>query len=198
VIRFSRALLRVDTDLQALRVRWALLGGLAVGIHAEPRTTRDMDIAVAATSDSEAERVILALRGRGYREHPPGIGQVLEHKEVGRLLGVRLIVPGETEEGVVVDFLFGSSGVEPEIVGEAERREIFPGVYAPVVRAGHLLALKILAGRPKDLEDGRALLQRMDERELERTRRTLDLIERRGYHRQKDLLVELGKLIDSL
>ena len=37
--------------------RLALVGGLAVSARAEPRFTRDVDLAVAVVSDDEAERL---------------------------------------------------------------------------------------------------------------------------------------------
>ncbi|MEX2620809.1 MAG: hypothetical protein WD250_11395 [Egibacteraceae bacterium] len=53
----------------------------------------------------------------------------------------------------VVDLLFASSGVEPEIVAEAEALTVFADVTVGVVRTGRLLALKLLAradNRPID------------------------------------------------
>jgi len=45
------ALRHIVSDLDALGVRWAIVGGLAVSARAEPRTTRDVDVAVAVTCD---------------------------------------------------------------------------------------------------------------------------------------------------
>ena len=47
--------------------RLALVGGLAVSARAEPRFTRDVDLAVAVVSDDEAERLVSRLVTRGYR-----------------------------------------------------------------------------------------------------------------------------------
>jgi hypothetical protein len=53
--RIKDRLIRLDTDLRELGARWALVGGLAVSARAEPRTTRDIDVAIVVGSDSEAE-----------------------------------------------------------------------------------------------------------------------------------------------
>ncbi len=37
---------------------WALVGGLAVSVHCEPRFTRDIDIAIALPDDGAAERLV--------------------------------------------------------------------------------------------------------------------------------------------
>ncbi len=121
---------------------------MAVSVHSEPRTTRDLDVAVAVSGDSQAERVIISLRDRGYREYP--LGAFLERKDMDRMAGARLLAPGEDDHGLAIDLLFASSGVEPEIVAMAQALEVFPGVAVPVILPGHLLALKVLAGRPKE------------------------------------------------
>ena len=49
--QLERVILRLDTDLRKLGVRWALVGGLAVSVRARPRMTYDIDIAVAVMDD---------------------------------------------------------------------------------------------------------------------------------------------------
>jgi hypothetical protein len=187
------ALIVLDTDLRAMGVRWALIGGLAVSARSEPRTTRDLDLALAVQGDREAETVVRALTGRGYR-----INTVMDHRTVDRLSTVRVDMRGEDFEGVVADLLFGSSGIEPEVIAEAQRLEVLPLTYMPVARTGHLLALKVLSASPdrlQDYTDLKELLKVADERELLRARQAVDLISRRGFDRGKDLLGRLEALI---
>lgn len=183
------ALARISGDLRALGVRWAVVGGLALAVRAEPRQTRDIDIAIAVESDREAEELIRDLRPRGYRDNPNGA--LIEQTDTGRLATIRLIGPSE----VVIDLLFASSGIEREIVEMAERLEILPGVTASVIQRGHLLALKLLAGRPLDRADAAALLERCTDRDLHIARRALDLISRRGFDRGIDLDLEYTRLL---
>jgi len=98
----------------------------------------------------------------------------------------------------IVDVLSGCSGVETEIVAAAEILEVLPKLFIPVARAGHLMALKVLAGRPQDREDVRILLREIDPKELQVARQTMLLIEERGFNEEKDLLAELEKLMGSL
>lgn len=193
MIRFEKALIRLETDLRGLQIRWALIGGLAVSLRAEPRTTRDIDLAVVVSGDREAEEVAKALLFRGYRESESG--GVLEQKDVGRLAGVRFLTPGSEESAVGVDLLFASSGIEPEIAAAAEKLSVLPGLYAPVARTGHLIALKILAGRDKDRADLRLLLAQAGPSDLQLARESLVLIDRRGYHRGQDLMGDLARLL---
>jgi predicted nucleotidyltransferase len=197
VDRLSKALIRLDADLRALGLRWALVGGMAVSFRAKPRTTQDLDVVIAVSGDREAERIALSLKMRGYRDYSrqPWV----EREEDGRLMTVRLLAPGEEgEDGLLIDLLFASSGIEPEVVAAAELIEVIPGVSVPIAKSEHLLALKVLAGRPKDLEDIRVLFKTVAIADLHLTRVLLELIESRGFNRGRELLVELEKLQVSL
>lgn len=203
--RLRAALIRLRTDLVACRADWAVIGGLAVSARAEPRTTRDLDVAVSVSGNTEAERTVRFFLNRGYQ-----VEEQLEQDATGRLATMRLRVPGEESAGVVADLLFASSGIEPEVVAEAEVLEVMPGLFMPVARTGHLLALKVLAldlehpeRRPQDLGDIKELLRVADEKEIHRARDGVDLVMRRGYGRSRDdrprdLRAELEDLIRSL
>lgn len=189
--RLLQALLRVTADLEDLGVRWALVGGLAVSVWVEPRTTRDIDLAIAVENDRQAERLIRDLKARGYVLLP----EHFEQAATGRLATVRFNVPGEGEALIVLDLLLASSGLEPEVVEAARLVEIAPGFSVPVAIPFHLLALKVLAGRPQDLPDAQNLLAAATPADIQNAREALLLISRRGYDRKKDLQVELAKLL---
>lgn len=168
---------------------WALVGGLAVSARTEPRFTRDVDLGVAVDGDRDAETLIRVFLPRGY-----SVLATVEQTEVGRLSTVRLLSPGATRERVVVDLLFASSGIEPELVAAAEPLDALPDLSVPVARLGHLLALKVLSqseNRPLDVADILALLRVADEAEVHRTREAVAQIVQRGYNRGKDLSAEL-------
>ena len=184
------ALRRAVADLDALEVRWALIGGLAISIRSVPRFTKDLDFAVAVADDSEAEGVVNRLRGRGYQPV-----EVLEQEYVKRLSGVRL---ERTESDVIVDLLFASSGIENEVVANATRLEVLPGLSAPVATIGHLIALKTLAGRNQDLTDLGTLIPAASARDLETAREAVRLIQERGFNREQNVRTDLGKLIADL
>lgn len=187
------ALRRLDGDLNRVGVRWALIGGLAVSVRAEPRFTRDVDVAVAIDSDAEAEAVARSMMSNGYE-----VLATVEQEATGRLATVRLVPPVPDVRSVVVDLLFASSGIEPELVDSAELREIDLGLVIPVARTGHLIALKLLARddehRPLDAADLLALRAVADEVEWVRAQEAVELITARGYHRGRDLVVALDVL----
>lgn len=179
----ANVLRRVCAELAAAGVRYALVGDLAVSARAEPRLTRDVDLAIAATGDDAAEATVRALAKRGYQ-----IATVLEHTRTGRLATVRLRAP---DDRVLVDLLFASCGIEAEIVAAAQLLEILPALRVPVARTGHLIAMKLLAmdarKRPQDADDIRALLEvaAPDERRL--VMAAISAITTRGFARRRDL-----------
>jgi predicted nucleotidyltransferase len=197
VTRIEAALRRLAEDLDGLGLVWALVGGLAVSTRSEPRLTRDVDVAVPAADDAAAEALVFALQQRGYE-----VRATLEQVRVGRLATVRLRVPRAVAKAVLVDVLFRSSGIEPEVVSAAERLTVFPGFSVPVARTGHLVAMKLLAfderRRPQDYDDLTALLRVADAAEDALLEEALSLITARGFERGKDLREELRRIRERL
>jgi len=189
--RAEAVLRRIVADLHDLGRRFALVGGLAVSVRTEPRLTRDADLAVSVADDHDTETLVRDLQARGWR-----VVAALEQNVAARLAAVRLALAGQDEGGAVVDLLFASSGIEPEVVAAADRIEAFPGFTDPVARLGHLIALKVLArddrARPQDRVDLAALLAHADSPELNEAREALGLVIARGFERGRDLLGGLG------
>jgi hypothetical protein len=167
--------------------RLALVGGLAVSARAEPRFTRDVDLAVAVSGDRQAEELTKGLLSRGYR-----IAAQVEQAATGRLATVRTIPPGGT---VLCDLLFASSGIEPELVDRATPLTLFEGCVAPVASVGHLIAVKLLARSPRRLQDDLdldALARVASAQDIQEATTAVELISKRGFARDKDLLAELA------
>jgi len=194
--RLEKALLDIIKYLKDRKHRVALIGGLGISARHEPRFTRDIDLAVAVSGDAESEEMVRNLISSGYR-----VLALVEQEDRERMATVRLLPPGEEMEGVVIDLLFASSGIENEIVMEAEPMDVMRGVEVPVATVGHLLALKILSrddsSRPQDIADIIALLKIIDEEELLRTQKALKLITERGFNRNIDLHARLKDLLES-
>lgn len=176
-------------ELRARGRRFALVGGLAVSVRAEVRFTRDVDLAVVVLDDADTEGLVFELRGKGYRPLAS-----VEHETQGRLATVRLLAP----QGVKVDLLTASSGIEHEVV-EGATPVTLEGVGAlPVASAEDLLSLKVLSmtdRRLQDRIDADRLVAVNPNLNLGRVRHNLELITARGFHRDQDLLAKLEALI---
>lgn len=192
--RLLEALRRTANALEELGMSWALVGGLAVSVRAGPRFTRDIDLAVSVADDAAAESLVRDLQARGFH-----LVLSLEQVALGRLATVRLLPPGEPAEGVVVDLLFASSGIESDVCREAERLEVIPGLIVPVAQAGHLVAMKILAegpGRPQDAMDLQALVTGMAATDRATALEAIARIEAVGAHRGKQLRAEADRWLN--
>lgn len=187
----ERSLRTIAVALDERSTSWALVGGLAVSVHAEPRLTRDADIVVSVSDDHESEALISSLAGSRYIAVA-----MVEHEPTGRLATVRLAHP--EEPAVVTDLLFASSGIEAEVVADAVVVEVLPGLSLPVAAVGHLIALKLLArddrARPADADDLRHLAEVAEPREWERALAGVSAIGVRGFARERDLVAALRDL----
>jgi hypothetical protein len=193
VTALEAALRQICADLTDAHRSFAVVGGLAVSARTEPRFTRDADLAVAVASDAEAEDLVRALQGSGYT-----VEALVEQDAVGRLATVRL-TRSRDAASPVIDLLFASSGIEGEVVAEADTIELLPHLRVRVATTAHLIALKVLARddvtRPQDVGDLRALIRAASPGDIMRARQALGLIAQRGYHRGRDLESELETVL---
>ena len=185
-------LMQAAGDLDAIGARWAVIGGLAVAFRAEPRFTKDVDIAVAVADDKEAEGIVNRLQVRGY-----ALASLVEQDYVHRLATARLVRPKVGASSAFIDLLFANSGIEEEIVRRADRLEVLPGVFMPVASIGHLIALKVLAGRHQDLTDLGYLIAAATEADLGEARTAAVKIQERGFNRGQNLPEDLAALISQ-
>jgi predicted nucleotidyltransferase len=184
----DRALRAIVVDLRSQHVGFALVGGLAVSAWVEPRFTRDADLAISVEDDAQAEQLVARLRSNGY-----SVLATAEQEAVGRLATVRL------EKGdAIVDLLFASSGIEPEIVAAAVQTEILKGLEIPVASVGHLIAMKLLSSdsdrRPTDVADLRNLARVATSFDWALASTACLAIEQRGFGRGRDLMFAVTEL----
>jgi hypothetical protein len=180
----------VITWLDSQSIGYALIGGLAISFRTVERFTKDIDLVIAVSEDSQAEKIVREISLLGYK-----VKTLLEQTKHGKIATVRLIK--DTANGIIfVDLLFASSGIEQEIVMSAEQIDIFPNFPVNVASLPALLALKILSvdidSRPQDVVDIKNLLKEADENEITNAKELLLLIQKRSYNRKKDLMQELS------
>jgi len=127
--------------LEATRVPYALVGGLTVGVWAEPRATADVDVIVAASP----EDLIAALpraRRFGFRFDPKKTPAQARRQGMCRLfLGDRHF-----------DVVCGTSPIETAAIQRAVPMRLL-NQDVRVGTAEDILLFKLLAGRGQDLVD---------------------------------------------
>jgi predicted nucleotidyltransferase len=146
------------------RWRWYVFGAQAVIAYGRPRLTADVDVTVEPTGAAPAE-LITALASHGFALRFP---MSIEHLHDARLLPM---VHAPT--AMPVDLVIAAPGLDEEFLERACLLDL-GGVEVPVVSVEDLVAMKILAGRRKDIEDVRGVLAEQRGRmDLDRVRDVL-------------------------
>ena len=141
---FERLLEQLALALARVRIPYMVIGGQAVLRHGEPRLTKDIDLTLGADVDRLRDVVELAT-SLGLR---PLVDPETFTPET-------LVLPCEDPgSGIRVDFVFSFSPYEAEAIGRAEGVQI-GNASVRFATVEDLLVQKIIAGRPRDLEDAR-------------------------------------------
>lgn len=178
---FQELLARLANELDACALPYMVIGGQAVLVHGEPRLTRDIDITLGATPD-ELDRVLDAARKAGLKsllENPSDFVRdtwVLPCEDAGT--------------GIRIDLMFSFTAYERTAMDRAVP-VIMNGSPVRVATAEDLVILKILAGRPRDLEDARTVMLKNPMLDRNYVRRCLTELE-------SDIAQPLVKRLDHL
>lgn len=145
---FEQLLKRIALTFDRREVPYMVIGGQAVIFHGEPRLTRDIDVTLGI-GPTKIECVLEALQDAELRI------LVEDPEEFARETMVIPCIDPATE--IRVDIVLSTSEYERQAIERAQRpttREC-PVCFATVE---DLVIHKIIAGRPRDLEDVRSLL----------------------------------------
>ncbi len=129
---------------------FAVCGGIAMGIHARPRATIDIDLLVPPAAVPDVARAAATL-GFEQRLRGPvrlGGGAVVMH-------GLTKMVPGDPEV-LMLDVIEARPGATA-LAWESRVAADWEGVAVSVVSREGLITLKRLRGSPQDLADIHAL-----------------------------------------
>jgi hypothetical protein len=143
--------------LNAAKVKYLIVGGLAVNAHGFVRLTRDVDIVLGLEPDN-ATRGLNALLRAGWQlaipERPETFADpaARERWRTEKNMIVLKLWSDEHRRTPVDIFVYEPFDFAVEW-SQADRLEICPGCVAPVVALETLLQMKRAAGRPQDLTD---------------------------------------------
>jgi hypothetical protein len=129
--------------LEQHAVPFAVIGGIAAGVHGEPRFTADVDVVIGVDVD-RALTLIDALESSPFRPLFPRVAEVVR---TAFILPLR-----HRETQIKVDLAIGLSGFEKQLIARATSTKLADRLL-PVATAEDLIVLKMLAARPRDADD---------------------------------------------
>ena len=148
--RVERALLEGVSALEEIGLRYAVVGGLAVGVWAVPRATRDVDL-YAELPAITRDALQLALVRRGF--DVPAMAAELQQFGVFR--------SSLKTEGVFLD-VFDAVGPLGEAILDRRRKVVAQGRELWFASPEDLALLKAFSDRPRDMDDLVALVSLPD------------------------------------
>jgi predicted nucleotidyltransferase len=145
-MQFPRDLVEMLSAFEDAGVRYLVVGGHAVGVHARPRSTKDLDVWLDP-DQANVGRACDALLSFGV---PVAIADALRTARQDEIVWMGR-VPAR------VDFLLTIPGATFDPAWKRRVTVVVDGVAISVIGRDDLLANKRAVGRPQDLRDVRAL-----------------------------------------
>ena len=145
----GEVLAALEACFDSLGVRWYLFGAQAAIYHGVARLTADVDVTILPEPHSTSE-LVSALEANGFRLRVTGTDDFVARTRVLPFVHSATRLP--------VDVVLGGPGIEQLFLERAETHRI-EGVRVPIATVEDVVTMKILAGRPKDLDDAEGMLR---------------------------------------
>ena len=162
---FEGILATLAEALTRAGIPYMVIGGQAVLIYGDPRLTRDIDITLGVSID-QFEQVMAALEGlplEALASDPAKLAR--------QTMALPLV---HTSTKIRVDLIFSFSLFERDAIGRAEDK-LVGSALVKYVAVEDLIVMKLVAGRPRDIEDVKSILRRNPGLDREAVRERLGL-----------------------
>jgi hypothetical protein len=139
-------LLAAATPVLSRWGRWFVFGAQAVTAYGVPRLSADVDVTLALVPDLP-EQFAKDLEAAGFR---------LRVKDPDFVRRTRVMPFVHLPTAMPLDIVLAGSGLEDDFLSRARSVDV-GGTQVPLIDRTDLIIAKILAGRPKDIDDAAAL-----------------------------------------
>jgi hypothetical protein len=142
MIELFEAAAQLQRICESNQWRFCFIGGVAVQMWAELRTTKDVDMTLLTGFGEERKFIDTLL---GYYE--PRIANAADHAERTRVLLLK------TASGIGIDIALGALPFEEKAIERSRKMEIMRGVHLRLCTPEDLIVFKTFAARPQDWRD---------------------------------------------
>jgi hypothetical protein len=145
---FEALLKLLARELDRAQIPYMVIGGQAVQLYGEPRMTRDIDLTLGLSSEG-LDRVLQVCGACGLKPLPAVPAEFVRET---------MVLPAlEERTGIRVDFIFSFTDYERQAIGRSRQVEL-GGVSVRFASVEDVVIHKLVAGRPRDLEDARSIV----------------------------------------
>jgi len=164
-----------------------VIGGQAVIVRGDPRLTRDIDVTVGVGTEA-IPTLLLLLADLGLAPLP---------EDPAAFARQTMVIPAaDPTSGVRLDLILSWTSFAAEAIGRATAMTVDGATYR-VASAADLVVLKMIAGRPRDLDDVRGILLRNPELDVALIERWLDGF-REAIESDVDPVIAFRRIRDSI
>lgn len=150
---FKKLIIKITKALDKFNIPYMIIGGQAVLFYGEPRFTRDIDITLGI--DVKDLNIFLNIISR--LKFKPMI------KNVRDFVSDTMVLPvNDIPSGIRIDFIFSNSEFENKAIKRAKKVK-YNGTIIKIASLEDIVIHKMVAGRPRDIEDITAILSKNPE-----------------------------------
>ena len=145
---FKELLKRLAAGLDREDIPYMIIGGQAVLFYGEPRFTKDIDITLGADLSAldKVRNLVFELDLKILVD------------DIEDFVNKTMVLPSmDTSSGIRIDFIFSYSPYERQAIKRAVGA-VFDDVTVRIASIEDVFIHKIIAGRPRDIEDIRTVL----------------------------------------
>ncbi len=145
---FKRLLAEIATILEDADIPYMVIGDQAVLLYGEPRMTRDIDVTLGVDVD-RIESVLAAFEASSFRPLPANVRSFVTETHV--------LPMEDASTRIRLDLIFSFSPYEREALSRVRKIDI-DAVFVRFASPEDVIVHKLVAGRPRDVEDVRHIL----------------------------------------